>query len=427
MNNKILRIALPAIVSNITVPLLGLVDVAIVGHLGAASYIGAIAVGGMLFNMIYWIFGFLRMGTSGMTSRAYGKRNLSEVMALLLRSMMVGMTIACLLMLLQKPILLLAFHFIQATDEVRQLSSIYFSICIWGTPAVLGLYSLTGWFIGLQNSRISMYVALIQNLVNIVLSLFFVFGLKMKVEGVALGTLLAQYTGFLAALLLGLHSFGRLLKYRHTISVWAWSSIRRFLTVNSDIFLRTLCLVAVTVYFTSEGARQGDVVLAVNTLMMQLFTIFSYFMDGFAYAGEAMAGRYTGAANYDGYKRFVRLLFGWGIGIVVVFTLLYGVGGEYFLRLLTNDETVLSASSHYYWWALAIPTAGFAAFLWDGIFIGAGSTRKMLYSMLVAAGTFFLTYHLFHPMLGNHALWLAFILYLSLRGLVQTLIRPRLT
>lgn len=419
MNKKILQLAIPSIVSNITVPLLGLIDVAIVGHLGSASYIGAIAVGGMLFNIIYWLFGFLRMGTSGMTSQAFGKRDLKEVTRVLLRAVGVGLFIALCLLLLQYPIRKVAFLLIDATAEVRELATVYFSICVWGAPAVLGLYGFAGWFIGMQNSRFPMFIAITQNIVNIVASLAFVYLLDMKIEGVALGTLIAQYAGLFMALLLWLRYYGRLKIPFHWREILGWTAMHRFFQVNSDIFFRTLCLVAVTTFFTSTGARQGDVVLAVNTLLMQLFTLFSYIMDGFAYAGEAMTGRYVGAQNRNGLQRMIRLLFRWGWGLSLSFTILYMIGGQGFLGLLTNDTTVIEAAGTYYYWVLAIPLAGFAAFLWDGILIGATATRLMLYSMLVASGTFFVVYYVFYASMGNHALWMAFLAYLSLRGIMQ--------
>ena len=419
MNRKILQLAIPSIVSNITVPLLGLVDVAIVGHLGSASYIVAIAVGGMLFNMIYWIFGFLRMGTSGMTAQVYGKRDLTEVVRTLLRAVGVGLLISLGLWILQSPILRGAFVLIDATEEVKRWASLYFNICIWGAPAILGLYGFAGWFIGMQNSRFPMFIAITQNIVNIAASLCFVFVLGMKVEGVALGTLIAQYAGLFMAFALWLKYYGRLKAYIDWNGLWGGEEMRRFFSVNSDIFFRTLCLVAVTTFFTSTGARQGDVILAVNTLLMQLFTLFSYIMDGFAYAGEALAGRFIGAKNDVGLRRCIRLLFLWGIGLSLSFTILYAFLGRDFLGLLTNDTSVIEASGDYFYWVLAIPLCGFSAFLWDGIFIGATATRQMLYSMLVASATFFIIYYLFYRSMGNHALWMAFLGYLSLRGGMQ--------
>ena len=419
INKRILQIAVPSIISNITVPLLGLIDVTIVGHLGAAAYIGAIAVGGMLFNIIYWIFGFLRMGTSGMTSQAYGKHDLDEVARLLLRSVGVGLLIAIILVALQYPIRKLAFTFIQTTEEVERLATLYFRICIWGAPAMLGLYGFAGWFIGMQNSRFPMYIAITQNIVNIAASLCFVYLFHMKVAGVAWGTLTAQYAGFLMALLLWRRYYGGLKKHVAWHEVLKKEAMLRFFQVNRDIFLRTLCLVIVTLFFTSAGAAQGEIVLAVNTLLMHLFTLFSYIMDGFAYSGEALVGKYVGANNQPALYRTVRQLFIWGVGLSTGFTLLYFFGGKSFLGLLTNEISVIREAENYFYWVLAIPLTGFAAFLWDGIFIGATATRQMFYSMLVASSSFFLVYYSLHEWMGNHALWLAFIVYLSLRGIMQ--------
>ena len=421
-DRQILHIALPSIVSNITVPLLGLVDVAIVGHLGAASYIGAIAVGGLLFNIIYWIFAFLRMGTSGMTSQALGRRDLPEVMRLLMRAVGVGVVVAACLVLLQTPIRQTTFLLIRPDGEVGSLAARYFHICIWGAPAMLGLYGLTGWYIGMQNSRIPMYIALTQNVVNIAASLGFVLLGGMKVEGVALGTLVAQYAGFFMGIALWLKGYGRLWKYARFHGLWQREAMSRFFRVNRDIFLRTLCLVAVTLFFTSAGAAQGEVTLAVNTLLMQLFTLFSYVMDGFAYAGEALSGRYVGAGNRTALADTVRRLFGWGAAMAILFTLTYATGGPAFLGLLTDNAEVIAASDTYFLWALAIPMAGLAAFVWDGIFIGATDTRGMLLSMFAAACVFFLIYYGLRPVWGNHALWFAFLCYLFGRGVVQTVL-----
>lgn len=418
-DRQILHIALPSIVSNITVPLLGLIDVSIVGHLGAASYIGAIAVGGMLFNMIYWLFGFLRMGTGGLTAQAYGRHDLQEVTRILLRSLSISLLLALVLLLLQYPIRNIAFMCMDTSEEVRQLATLYFHICIWGAPATLGLYGFTGWYIGMQNSRFPMFIAITQNIVNIAASLFFVFVLKMKVEGVALGTLVAQYAGLGMACLLWLAYYRPLRKYLRQKALFDRTEMKRFFQVNRDIFFRTLCLIAVTVFFTSTGAAYGDVVLAVNALLMQLFTLFSYFMDGFAYAGEALSGKYIGVKDNQSLRLTIRHLFKWGIALSLLFTLLYGAGGKSFLGLLTNDTSVISASEEYIYWVLAIPLAGFSAFLLDGICIGATATHLMLRSMLVASASFFLLYYGLHDTLGNHALWMAFIVYLALRGIVQ--------
>ena len=421
MNRRILHLAIPSIVSNITVPLLGLVDVTIVGHLGATAYIGAIAVGGLLFNILYWNFGFLRMGTSGLTSQAYGRKDKEAEIRVLVQAVSVGLFSALAMLILQYPIERLAFRLLDTSAEVEQYAVTYFRICIWGAPAVLAQYSFTGWFIGMQNSRYPMYIAIVMNVINIVCSSCFVFLFKMKVEGVALGTVVAQYSGVMMALGFWYYNYKELrgrITFKGSLQLIA---MRRFFAVNRDIFLRTLCLIGVTTFFTSTGARQGDVILAVNTLLMQLFTLFSYIMDGFAYAGEALSGRYVGACNLVQLKRAVKALFCWGVVLSLVFTLLYGIGGENFLGLLTNDTVVIETAGRYFYWVLAIPLAGFAAFLWDGILIGATATRFMLWAMLVASGSFFVIYYCFSGTTNNHTLWLAFLVYLALRGIMQTI------
>lgn len=428
-NKQILKIALPSIVSNITVPLLGLVDVAIVGHLGAAAYIGAIAVGGMTFNVIYWIFGFLRMGTSGMTSQALGRRDLAETTRLLVRSVGIAFAVAAVLIVLQEPLRQASLSIMQPTAEVGTLASTYFSILIYGAPAMLGLFSLSGWFIGMQNSRAPMAVAIVQNIVNTAASTILVFGFGMKVEGVALGTLTAQYAGFIMALMMCVKGYGRLRRHFTWQGVWRRAAMRHFFSVNRDIFLRTLCMVSVMLFFTSAGSWQGEVVLAVNTLLMQFYLLFSYVMDGFAYAGEALSGRYYGARNRTALRSTVKHLFIWGLLMAAGFTLVYGLGGDAFLSLLTDEPSVVAASHTYYYWALAIPLAGMAAFVWDGVFIGCTMTRGMLVSMFLAAVTFFTLYYALRGSLANHGLWAAFIAYMAVRGLAQTFIfrKTRLT
>ena len=407
--------------TNITVPLLGLVDTAIVGHMGSAAYIGAVAVGSMIFNLVYWLFGFLRMGTSGMTAQACGRRDFNEITRLLVRSGWVSLTIALLIVVLQWPIREGMLWFIGPTDDVRPLAATYFDIVVWGAPAMLSLYSLSGWFIGMQNTRIPMLVSIMQNVVNILASLTFVYGLGMKVEGVALGTVVAQYAGCMMALWCLWRYYRKVLGLRG--QSFHRSSLTAYFSSNRDIFLRTLCLVAVNLYFTSAGARQGATILAVNTLLMQLYLLFSYILDGFAYAGEALGGKYWGAKEMDTYKDIVRRLFGWGTLMTILFTAIYVIGGTPFLSILTDEPQVVEASKAYVWWAYLIPAAGVAAFIWDGLFIGTTQTRGMLVSSAVAALVFFVTATVTMNIMGNHGLWLSMILYLLTRGIIQTLIR----
>ena len=431
-DNQILKIAIPSIVSNITVPLLGLVDVAITGHLGAAAYIAAISIGSMVFNTTYWLFGFLRMGSSGLTSQALGRRDLQEVTMWLVRGLVIAMGIGLLLILAQWPIREMALWLMRPEEEVRQMVITYFHICIWGAPAMLGLYTLNGWFIGMQNSRIPMVVAIFQNIINILVSLFLVFGLHMKVEGVASGTLIAQWIGFLLALALLFRFYGRHLhapvKENSQFSIinsqfskiFSKASLKRFFVVNRDLFFRTVCLVSVMLFFTTAGSWQGEVTLAANTLLMQLFLLVSYVVDGFANAAEAMSGKYWGARNFWAFAHTVKHCFLWGFTCAFLFTVIYIVGGDAFVALLTDESTVVDAAHEYIWWIYLIPICSIGAFIWDGVFVGITASREMLISSLVAAVVFFLLFALVYHSWGNHGLWLSFLVYLLIRGVFQT-------
>ena len=438
-DRQILQIALPSIVSNITIPLLGMIDVAIVGHMGSPAYIGAVAVGSMIFNLVYWLFGFLRMGSSGLTSQALGRRDLTEIASILARSVFIAFSIALLLILLQIPMKWASFALIGPTEDVVPFASTYFNIVIWGAPAVLGLYSMLGWFIGMQNTRFPMFISIMQNVVNILASLTLVYGFGMKIEGVAMGTVIAQYAGFIVALGLVVRYYGRLFRggrkeeggvrnvCRRVFSLHTpHSSLLIFFRINRDIFLRTLCLVAVNLYFTSAGARQGAVILSVNTVMMQLYLFFSYFMDGFAYAGEALGGKAYGARNTTAFHETLRRLWMWTLIVATAYTLLYIIGGQRIVGLLTDEPQVIETSRNYLYWAWLIPAAGCVAFIWDGVFIGLTATRGMLVSSFLSALAFFAICHISllfpHSSLPeNHFLWLAMVIYLAMRGILQTI------
>lgn len=441
LDRRILRLAVPSIVSNITVPLIGLVDLTIAGHLGNVASIGAIAVGTMAFNLIYWIFGFLRMGTSGMTAQALGARQLDESMRLLLRSLFVGLTVAVLILALQYPLREVLFWVMHPSRQVAPLAAEYFCIVVWGAPAMLCQYGLTGWFIGMQNTRTPMLVAISQNVVNVLASLLFAIVCGWGLWGVALGTLCAQWYGLLFALYVLLsryvrrhHSLFSLEGSGWGLSLFSHEALSRFFRVNRDIFLRTLCLIAVNLFFLSAGSRNGDLVLSANSVLMTFFTIFSYFMDGFAYAAEALSGRSFGAtlatadtegqggakgASATAFRCVVSRLFRWGMTMVVLFSLLYIIGGRGFLHLLTDQVGVIETAREYFGWVLLIPVAGFAAFIYDGVFIGMTATRAMLLSSAVSMVIFFALYLFLQGWFGNHALWLAFLLYLASRGLIQ--------
>lgn len=425
-DKQILHIALPSIVSNITVPLLGLVDVAITGHLGSAAYIGAIAVGGMLFNIIYWMFAFLRMGTSGMTSQALGARNLPEVVSVLLRATMVSLLISAVMLCLQVPVRELSLAIIAPSEEVAAYTRTYFNICIWGAPAALALFALTGWCVGMQNSKIPMAVSIAQNLVNILLSLVLVYWGGMTIEGVALGTVIALYAGLLLSLSLIMRNYLRLKKYFCLQMVATRESLLRFFMLNKDIFLRTCCLILVHFFFISAGAKLGDAELAVNTILMQLFMLYSYIMDGFAFAGEAMVGKAIGAQARGIYDDTVKRLFRWGWLLAALFTVAYFLFGEAYISVLTDNAEVVASAQEYQPWTLLFPVCGVAAFIWDGVYIGATATKGMLVSMASGTAVFFLLYLLLVPSWGNHGLWVAFVCYLAVRGICLALTRHRI-
>ena len=421
MDKKIFRLALPNIITNITVPLLGMIDIAVAGRLGSAVYIGAIALGANIFNMIYWNFGFLRMSSSGFASQAYGARNFTESMNVLIRSLAIGLGIGLLVILVQYPIGELAFRLIKSGPESVQHVKTYFQIVVWGAPAVLGMYAFKGWFIGMQNARIPMIIAILNNVPNIILSVSFVFGLGMRIDGIALGTALSQIISFVVAAILWQKYYGRLRKYVHKETIWDKLAIRQYFKVNSDIFVRTFLLTLVTTFFTFVSSGMGDTILAVNALLMQFFMLFSYFMDGFAYAGEALTGRFIGAKNKHMLRHMIKRIFFWGLMVSLFAAVVYTLFPDIILRLLTNDAAIIAETKNFMFWTLLIPLAGFAAFLWDGIFIGATASAEMRNAMILASIIFFISYFLLTPLWGNNALWLSFIIYLAARGITLTL------
>ena len=288
MNRKILALAIPNIISNITVPLVGMVDMAIVGHLGVDSLIGAMAIGVAIFNFIYWNFAFLRMGTSGLVAQAYGARDFREVGSVFVRSVSVALAVALLLLIARYGVGHLAFRMMDGTPETMREAAEYFYVRLWAAPATLSLFAFQGWFIGMQNSRFPMYISIIVNLLNVAFGFWFVYGLHWGIAGVAWGTVVAQYGGLATASALWLVYYRRFIGYVDLRTSFNMRPMLRFFRVNRDIFLRTACIVVVYTFFTSASSGMGDVMLAVNALLMQLFTLFSYMMDGFAFAAESL-------------------------------------------------------------------------------------------------------------------------------------------
>lgn len=403
-----------------------MVDLAIVGRLGDNKLLGGMAIGTAIFNFLYWNFGFLRMGTSGFTAQAYGARDFGSSIRTLLRALTVAVGISIVILLLQVPLESLALGFMDGSNEVEREAARYFYVRVWAAPATLSLYAFKGWFVGMQNARTPMWIAILINIVNILMSLLMVYGFGMGIAGVALGTVVAQWSGVAAAAWILWRYYGRLFKRSYFNGLLEWSAMRGFFRVNRDIFLRTICLVAVFTYFTAASSTMGDDVLAANTLILQLFTLFSYLMDGFAYSGEALAGRYFGAGNRVMLHRAVLSIFGWGAVVALLFTIVYGLFAESILWIFTDDSEVLAVVADYSVWATALPLAGFMAFLLDGILVGITASGIMRNSMFVATALFFGLFLLLRSSLGNDALWISFLVYLFARGVVQFICSYRL-
>lgn len=415
---SIFSLSVPAIITNITTPLLSITDVAIVGHMGSAVFIAAIALGGTMFNMLYWLCGFLRMGSSGLTAQAFGGNDINETHMILARALALAFIIGGIFVVIQRPLLDVLLLIMDGDAATVELARDYFSICIWGAPAVLGTFVLTGWFVGMQDSRTPMWVSIFIDVLNILVSLTLVFGLKLRITGVAFGTLTAQWAGFLLGLGLCVRRNGWIKVTSGEI--FDGGKIREFFRINADIFLRTLCLVAVTMWFTRVGSMQGALMLAVNALLMQLFTLFSFSMDGVAFAAEALCGRFKGAGDHKSLRDATRAILTAGGVLALLFTMVYVMFGSDFLQLLSSDGDVVSKAKEYFVWAMCIPLAGFGAFMWDGVFIGITRTRAMLWSMAMAAAVYFVCYFVLFPEVGNHGLWIAFLSYLFVRGAALT-------
>ena len=363
---------------------------------------------------------FLRAGTSGLTAQAVGAKETVTRDEVYYRGLFIGVALGLLTLLLSPLLAVVFLPFMDGDAQTTALAERYFLTVIWGAPAYLATYAITGWLLGNQNSVATLKIAIFTNITNILLSLFFVFVIKMKIEGVALGTAISQWLGFLYGLLIIRRRYSPRLK--SVGNLFTKTKLKAFFSLNLDIFLRTACLVAVTLWFTRTGAKMGTDILAANALLMQLFLLFSFFMDGFAYAGEAIAGKEWGAGNMGKVRILEKDLMKWGLSLAILGLLVYFFCGEFILGLLTKEEGVKAVAADYLPWAITIPLFGFMAFIYDGIFIGMTLTRKMLLSMACAMAVFFLTYFLLRTPMGNHALWLAFSLYLLTRGLAQYLL-----
>jgi MATE family multidrug resistance protein len=427
LNSQILRLAIPSILANITIPLVGLVDTAIVGHIANATAIGGIAIGTMLFDLLYWNFGFLRVGTSGMTAQAFGRGDRVECARLLSQSVGIALIGAALIWLIQWLFVNLVLTLVPCSPEVASFAREYFFIRIWAAPATLSLMAFKGWFIGMQDTVRPMVVDIVVNVVNMVVSYILAVMTPMGALGVALGTVIAQYTGLTVATILLLTKYHHLWKGQSLVRLaFDGHGMRRLLSLNGNLFVRSLCFMVVYVGFTSLASKYGDIELAVSTIMMKLFMLFSYFVDGFAYAGEALVGkeigyRESGIGTRDsGIGRVVRLLFAWSLGVGVLFTIVFALCSDEFYRAMTSDVTVLARLEDYTGWLIAMPIVSTLAFMWDGVYTGATAGKQIRNGMIYAAVSFVICYLATYNWFGIQGLYIAYFAHLVARVLYLT-------
>ena len=431
LNSQILRLAIPSILANITIPLVGIVDTAIVGHIANATYIGGIAIGTMLFDLLYWNFGFLRVGTSGMTAQAYGRGDGVECARLLTQSVSIALIGAVVLWLIQWLFVTAVLAIVPCSTEVAAFAREYFFIRIWAAPATLSLMALKGWFIGMQDTVSPMITDIVVNVVNMTVSYVLAVYTPLEALGVAYGTLVAQFTGLLLALVICLFKYKTVVQEivrllcDKAIKLLGDKEMKRFMSLNANLFVRSLCFMVVYVGFTSLASQYGDVELAVSTIMMKLFMLFSYFVDGFAYAGEALVGKEYGASRSLASSphrlvRIVRLLFAWSLGVGLLFTLLFAIWSEECYLAMTDDMEVLSRLADYTLWLIAMPLVSTLAFMWDGVYAGATAGKQIRNAMIYAALGFVTCYLATYWWLGIQGLYIAYFAHLVARVVYLT-------
>jgi MATE family multidrug resistance protein len=421
-NRQILRLAIPNIISNLSVPLLSAVDTALVGHLSEVYYIGAVAIGSMIFNFVYWGFGFLRMGTTGITAQAFGQNNDADSFSVLMRSMLVALVSGIFLILLQVPVAKLSFYLVHASEEVEFNARIYFNIRIFAAPATLSLYAIQGWFLGMQNARFPLYITVLVNVINIIFNLVFVLGFGMNSDGVALGTVIAQYIGLIFSIALFAKFYSRMQIHFDLNRILDLDALKRFFTINFDIFIRTLMLIFAFAFFTAKSAELGDDLLAANTILMQFWTLFAYGIDGFAFSAESLIGKFLGSGDRKGMHEMIRLIFIWGVGLGIAFTVIFILFGKNIVSVFTDNSELVELTMQFIVWTLFAPIVNSVCYIWDGIYLGATASKAMRNSTIIATLLVYLpAYYLMIDLWGNHGMWFAMTLFMVARGVSLSL------
>jgi len=415
-HSRVLKIALPIVLSNATVPILGAVDTGVVGQLGLAAPIGAVGIGAVILSALYWLFGFLRMGTTGMVAQARGAKDSAEVSALLVRGLMIGGAAGVVVVALQLPLFWLGFWLSPASAEVEGLARQYMSIRIWGAPAAIGLYALTGWLIAMERTKAVLVLQFWMNGLNVALDLWFVLSLGFGIEGVAVATLMAEWSGLALALFLCRSAFyGD--RWRHWARIFDRVILRKMAVVNSDIMIRSVLLQGSFMAFLFLGAGLGDITLAANQIMLQFVEITAYALDGFAFSAEAMVGGALGARNRGALRKAALISSYWALFGAVLLTLFFALTGPWLIEVMTTSEPVREESLRYLWWMVAFPLLGLPSWMFDGIFIGATRTRDMRIAMLQSTLAYMVILAVLVPTMGNHGLWLALMLFDIIRAL----------
>lgn len=422
MNKSILKLAIPNIISNITIPLLGLVDMILMGHLDSAIYIGAIALGGTIFSVLYSFFSFLRAGTTGFTAQSLGNNDNTETIYSLYRSVCIGIPIIILILSLQIPIAKISSLLLDGSNEVKELAITYFYVRIWAAPANILLYCLNGWFVGMQNTKIPMFIAILINVMNIIFSFILVIIFEQNVKGVALGTVIAQYSGLTLAIILLIKNYRSYFVKIDSKILFDIEKMKRFFKVNRDLMIRSFLLIISIAFFTNQSAKLGNNILAINMILLQSFYIFSYFTDGFAYAGEALVGKFVGSKDKENLQKVIRLLLIWGFSISIPFSILYALFPTEFVKIISDNTEILTEIKPYYIYMIIIPLITFAAFIWDGIYIGATASKAIRNTMIISSIFVFIpSWYILMPRFGNHGLWIAFLFFMIARGAAMSL------
>ncbi len=426
MNKQILRLAIPNVISNISVPLLSIVDTKLMGELYEPAYLGAVAIGAIIFNFLYWSMGFLRMGTTGITAQAFGRNDAKVIILTLAQALLVAVVAGLAILLLQYPIEQACFYLISASQEVEDLARTYYGIRVWAAPATIAVFAFNGWFLGMQNAKYLMFITLVINGVNIILSWLFVVHFGMEVVGVAWSTVIAQYMGLMAAIGLFFKKYQAYIPYFEQQLLFQLKVFKQFFDVNKDIFIRTICLLFTFTFFTMESAKGGDVVLAANKLLLEYLMLMSYATDGFAFAAESLTGKYFGAKNKPLLLKSIRYAFYWGAVFAGFTTLVYALAGTQLIVLFTDNTAIIAAASDYIWWIVWLPIVSIGAYIWDGVYVGLTASVAMRNTMVVATLVFYLpVYYWLVPYYGNHALWMALFSFMLARTVLQTVLAPK--